>query len=153
MLVATLYCGMPLSAAHACLLTRVQRHTYTGRTRLTLKFKLGVATQQLRIIMASASTLQEKELETKAINKCLDKLTDHLDINRVLDKLLSKELISAERHSEVAKLVEDGKRRQAVRNAMEEIGLKPPGSLKSFIEVLKEDEKTKYLGDHVAEGI
>ncbi|XP_065900387.1 uncharacterized protein [Dysidea avara] len=95
--------------------------------------------------------LKEKELETKAVNNCLDNLSEHLDIDPVLDKLLSKGLISAEKHSEIAKMVVDGKRRQAVRNAIEEIGLKPPGSLKSFIEVLKEDEKTKYLGDHVDE--
>ena len=111
-----------------------------------------VRLQQL-IIMASAGSLQEKELETKVVSKCLDKLSEYLDIDRVLDKLLSKELISAEKHSEIAKLVVDGKRRQAVRNAMEEMGLKPPGFLNSFIEVLREDEKTKYLGDYVAKGI
>jgi len=103
--------------------------------------------------MASAGNLQKKDLETKVVSKCLDKLTENLDIDRVLDKLLSKDLISAEKHSEIAKLVEDGKRRPAVRNAMKEMGLKPPGSLNSFIEVLREDEKTKYLGDYVAEGI
>ena len=103
--------------------------------------------------MASAAgSLQDKELETKAVNKCLDKLTEHLDIDLVLDKLLAKELISSEKHSEIAKLVIDGKRRPAVRIAMEEIGLKSSGSLQTFIEVLKEEEKTKYLGDHLAEG-
>ena len=115
---------------------------------------IGVATAA-HYIMASTTGigLKEKELETKAVNNCLDNLSEHLDIDPVLDKLLSKELISAEKHSEIAKMVVDGKRRQAVRNAIEEIGLKPPGSLKSFIEVLKEDKKTKYLGDHVDEGI
>jgi len=95
---------------------------------------------------------KSKEIETKTLDNTIDKLTENLNLDGILDTLLAKELITTESHSELNKMLENGKRISAVRKCIEILKLNPPGFLKTFITVLKENKATGYLGDHIAEG-
>lgn len=92
------------------------------------------------------------EAEINSLNRIIDKLTKNLDLNEVLDSLLAKELISQELHSEINQMLQNGKRVEANRNVIDKIKLNPPGFLVTFIAILRENERTKYLGDVVDEG-
>ena len=92
------------------------------------------------------------EAEINSLNRVIDKLTKNLDLNEVLDSLLAKELISEELYSEINQMLQNGKRVEANRNVIDKIKLNPPGFLETFIAILRENERTKYLGDVVDEG-
>jgi len=101
---------------------------------------------------ARLSSVEIKSLETKTLNRCIEILTEQLDIDQVLDKLLEKELISGEQHGVIRKLVEDRKRKQAVRIAIEQLQLNPPGFLETFCSVLKGDKRTEWLVEEITKG-
>ena len=93
----------------------------------------------------------KKEPEIKSLDRTADKLID-LDLNEVLDSLLAKGLINRDSHSELDHMLQNGKRAPAVRKVIEEIRLNPPGFLETFIKILKDNGRTAYLGEFVAEG-
>lgn len=94
----------------------------------------------------------DKEAEIKSLDRTIDKLTENLDLDGILSSLLAKGLVSADCHSELNQMIQNGKRVGAVRKVIEELKLNPPGFLNTFIMILKENERTKYLGDIVDEG-
>ena len=93
------------------------------------------------------------EAEIKTLDCTIDELVKHLDLDGILDSLLAKGLVSAESHSKLNKMLQNGERVVAIRKVIsEDLKLNPPGFLDKFIMILKNNERTKYLGDIVAEG-
>lgn len=91
-------------------------------------------------------------LEIKSLNRTIDKFTESLDLDAILDSLLARDLITGEIHGELNETIRNGKRVAAIRKVIDEIKLNPPGFLDIFIEVLKDNTKTAWLGDILAEG-
>ena len=97
-------------------------------------------------------SLDGKKFEDKTVNGLMDKLTENLEVNDVLDKCLSKELITEEDLTRITATVNAGKKVEAIRDLMTHIKRSPPGYLETFYGILL-DSKSSFLAPYVAEGM
>ena len=92
-------------------------------------------------------------IEGETLDHVLHILAGNLNLNVVLDALLSKGLINAELLERLDSLTNNGRTSSAVRQAVTAIKRNPPGYLNTFIQVLKNYPQTDYLGDMIDKGM
>ena len=100
----------------------------------------------------SLDPLERKKYEDTTIDRLMDKFTEHLDANTILDKCLSKGLITEDNLSEIGATLKSGRNTQAVRDLMKYVRRSPPGYLDTFYKILN-DSKASFLAPYVAEGM
>ena len=97
-------------------------------------------------------SLEGKRIEDKTVDRLMSKLTENLEINDVMDKCLSEELITEEDLTRITATVNAGKKAEAIRDLMSHVKRSPPGYLTTFYRIL-EDSKSSYLAPDVAKGM
>ena len=95
-------------------------------------------------------SLEEKEIEDETIDRFMDKFTNHLDVDSILDKCLSKGLITANDMSKINATLKGGGTAQAVRDLMLCVKRSPPGYLTTFCGILN-DSKSSFLVPYIEE--
>lgn len=95
--------------------------------------------------------LDGKKIEDRTVDRLMDDLTRNLEVNDVIDKCLSEELITEEDLSRITATVNAGKKAEAVRDLMSHVKRSAPGYLTTFYGILK-DSKSSFLAPTVAEG-
>ena len=101
--------------------------------------------------MASDSS-DMSDVEGKTMNHVSDELIRSLDLTVVVDKLLRENLISSEKHEQLASLLIRRLDSDATRIAIAAIKRNPPGYLPTFIAVLRSEQRSEYFGDLVLKG-
>ena len=89
-------------------------------------------------------SLEEKKIEDKTIDRLMDKFTSNLDADDIVDKCLSKGLITENDLSRIGATLKHGRTAQAVRDLMLSVKRSAPGYLKTFCGILN-DSKSSFL--------
>ena len=92
------------------------------------------------------------KIEGETLDHVLPDLADHLDLDVIIDKLLSEHLIETEVYEQLLALLSSGSANEAVRKTIIKIKRNRPGYLAKFITVLKSKDKTKHFGDMIERG-
>ena len=92
----------------------------------------------------SIMSLEEKKIEDKTVDHLMDKFTSNLDADDIVDKCLSKGLITENDLSRISKTLMHGRTTQAVRDLMLSVKRSAPGYLKTFCDILN-DSKSGFL--------
>ena len=92
----------------------------------------------------STMSLEEKKTEDKTVDRLMDKFTSNLDVDDVIDKCLSKGLITENDLSRIGATLKHGSTSQAVRDLMLSVKRSAPGYLEMFCGILK-DSKSGFL--------
>ena len=80
----------------------------------------------------------------------MDMFTKHLDVDSILDKCLSKGLITANDMSKINATLKGGGTAQAVRDLMLCVKRSAPGYVKTFCGILN-DSKSSFLAPYIEE--
>ena len=97
-------------------------------------------------------SLEGKKIEDKTVDRLMDDLTKNLEVEDIVDKCLSKELITADNLASITAKLNAGKKTEAVRELMLHIKRSAPGYLETFYGILL-DSKSSFLAPYVAEGM
>ena len=92
----------------------------------------------------STISFEEKKIEDKTIDCLMDKFTSNLDADDIVDKCLSKGLITENDLSRIGATLKHGRTAQAVRDLMLSVKRSAPGYLKTFCGILN-DSKSSFL--------
>ena len=98
----------------------------------------------ISVIVMSTMLLEEKKIEDKAVDRLMDKFTSNLDADNIVDKCLSKGLITENDLSRIGATLKLGSASQAVRDLMLSVKRSAPGYLKTFCGILN-DSKSNFL--------
>ena len=96
--------------------------------------------------------MEGKKIEDKTIDRLMDDLTRNLDVEDILAKCLSKELITDDDMGRIGAIVKNGRTAEAVRDLMLHVKKSAPGYLTKFYEILL-DSKSEFLAPYVAKGM
>ena len=95
-------------------------------------------------------SLEEKKIEDKTVDRLMDKFTSNLDADDIMDKCLSKGLITENDLSRIGATLKHGRTAQAVRDLMLSVKRSAPGYLKTLCGILN-DSKSSFLVPYIEE--
>ena len=95
--------------------------------------------------------MEGKRIEDKTMDRVLHEFTGNLDVEDILARCLSKELITADDMSRISATVKNGRTTDAVTDLMLRVKRSAPGYLKTFYEILY-DSKSQFLAPVLAAG-
>ena len=95
----------------------------------------------------------DKKVEDRTIGSLMDLFVQNLNVDdKLLDKCLSKELITEEAVSRIGGALRDGHRSDAVKDLLLSIKENPHNYLKTFCGVLDNSKSNFYLVSRLKEG-
>ena len=95
----------------------------------------------------------DKKVEDRTIGSLMDLFVQNLNVDdKLLDKCLSKELITEEAVSRIGETLRDGHRSDAVKDLLLSIKENPHNYLKTFYGVLDSSKSNFYLSSRLKEG-
>ena len=96
--------------------------------------------------------MEGKKIEDKTMDRVLHEFTGNLDVEDILARCLSEELITADDMSRISATVKNGRTTEAVTDLMLRVKRSAPGYLKTFYEILN-DSKSQFLAPVLAAGM
>lgn len=96
--------------------------------------------------------MEGKKIEDKTMDRVMHEFTQNLDVDDILARCLSEELITADDMGRISATVRDGRTSAAVTDLMLRVKRSAPGYLKTFYEILN-DSKSQFLASVLAAGM
>lgn len=96
-------------------------------------------------------SLETKKIEDRTVDRLMDQLTKNLDVDDILGRCLSEELITDEDMGRIGATIKAGKNTEAGRDLMSRVKRSFPGYLETFYKILL-DSKSNFLAPCVADG-